>query len=162
MLTSWLLTASFSTSDFFNGETVRFTGSPPIGFSFNAAPVQISLINSTPTLTIGEAPIVNEGGSAVFPVTLSIAAPAGGVTVTYSTVDETATAGSDYTAKVSQTISIAAGQSTGSITVITQTDDVAEGTEAFKVSITAATGAAIVDGKVCGHDSQRERERSRV
>ena len=61
------------------------------------APVRVRIIDDdvAPTITIGDAR-VTEGVTAEFTVTLSSAAT-GAVTVSYATVDGTATAGADYT-----------------------------------------------------------------
>ena len=53
-----------------------------------------------------------------FPVTLSIAAPAGGVTLTYSTANVTATAGSDYVVVVAGSVNATLGNSSATGTII--------------------------------------------
>ncbi len=75
----------------------------------------------------------------MFPVVLS-AAQAGTTVVTYHTVDGTATAGADYAAK-SGSLSIAAGRTSGTITVTVNGDLVDEGEESLDLVIDSVTGA---------------------
>jgi hypothetical protein len=100
---------------------------------------------AAPTVSIGDATVV-EGNSgtqnAVFTVTLS--APRSTATpVQYETSDGTASAGSDYTAKLGTT-SIAAGAVSGKISIPVKGDTKPEGTETFNVNITG-TGSSGVD-----------------
>ncbi len=93
----------------------------------------------------------NEGHSgnsnAVFTVSLSAPAPAGGVTFDIATAPGTATAGSDYlhTALTAQTIP--PGSSTYSFTVPIIGDTDFEPDETFFVTITNAVGASVQDGQ---------------
>jgi len=68
------------------------------------------------TISILDASGNNLSGTMVFTVTLSAPADAGGVTVQYATNDNTATAGSDYTA-TSGTLTFAEGESTKTISI---------------------------------------------
>ena len=101
-----------------------------------------------PTLNIGDATVAEAGGSAQFEVTLSEAI-SDEVTVAYATSDETARAGRDYTAS-SGTLTIAAGDTTGTISVPVLDDEAVEGDETFTVRLSGASGAAIVDGEGVG------------
>ena len=101
-----------------------------------------------PTLSIGDATVAEGGGSAQFTVTLSEASGAE-VTVVYATSDETARASRDYTAS-SGTLTIAAGSTTGMISVLVLDDEVVEGDETFTVVLSGASGATIVDGEGVG------------
>jgi ELWxxDGT repeat protein len=105
----------------------------------------------TPTLSISDVP-VTEGNAgtraAAFTVTLS-APPAQPATVQYATVNGTATAGSDYQAR-SGTLTIPAGQTTGTITVLVIGDRLPEPNETFFVNLSAATNAIIVDSQAVG------------
>ena len=80
------------------------------------------------------------------------------VSVAYTTSNDTATAGSDYTAK-SGTLSFAAGQKTATITVPILNDATAESPEAFDVAISNPTGGALVgsvaSAKVTIYDGKR-------
>jgi len=99
-----------------------------------------------PVVSVGNASIVegNVGTSVLnFPVTLSIAAPAGGVTLTYSTANGTATAGSDYVAVAAGSVTIPAGALTGSLPVTINGDTVVEPDETLTVAINGATNATL-------------------
>jgi hypothetical protein len=71
------------------------------------------------------------------------------VTVQYATANGTATAGSDYQAR-SGTLSIPAGQTTGTITVLIIGDRLPEPNETFFVNLSGATNATIADGQGIG------------
>jgi hypothetical protein len=71
------------------------------------------------------------------------------VTVVYATANGTATAGSDYHA-ASGTLTIPAGQTTGTITVLVNGDRVAEPNETFFVNLSCPTNATIADGQGVG------------
>ncbi len=79
-------------------------------------------------------PRVNNGQ---FTLTLSEAAPDGGLAVNY-TVSGTATAGQDYTA-LPGTVTIAAGQTTALLDIIPVTDAITEGNESVIISLTDET-----------------------
>ena len=95
---------------------------------------------------------VTEGNTgttnAVFNVTLS---PASGqtVTVSYSTANGSATAGSDYVA-TSGTLTFNPGDTTKTITVAVNGDTVVESNETFFVNLTTAINATIADGQGIG------------
>jgi hypothetical protein len=101
-----------------------------------------------PSLKIGDA-TVPEGNTgtalAIFTVTLS-APSAQPVTVPYATANGTATAGSDYQAR-SGTLTIPAGQTSGTITVPVIGDRLGEPDETFVVTLSGATNATIADGQ---------------
>ncbi|WP_431778819.1 carbohydrate binding domain-containing protein [Microbacterium aurantiacum] len=84
---------------------------------------------------------VTEGEDAVIPVRLS-AASASEVTVSVSTQDGSAVAGTDYTA-VTETLTLAAGEQDAQITVPTTGDDVARGNRSFAVVLSDASGATL-------------------
>ncbi|MGQ3199686.1 carbohydrate binding domain-containing protein [Microbacterium aurantiacum] len=84
---------------------------------------------------------VTEGEDAVIPVRLS-AASASEVTVSVSTEDGSAVAGTDYTA-VTETLTLAAGEQDAQITVPTTGDDVARGNRSFAVVLSDASGATL-------------------
>ena len=89
---------------------------------------------------------VEEGDPATFEVTL-LRQAAQEVEVTWSTSDGTATAGEDYTAVVAGTLSIAAGQSSGMLTVSTLDDALDEiRAETLDVRLDSVSGGtAVVD-----------------
>lgn len=96
------------------------------------------------TVTEGNTGSVN----ALFIVTLSFAYDEA-VTVPYATADGTATAGSDYEA-ASGTLTIPAGQTTGTITVLVNGDRLAEPNETFFVHLSSPTNATMADGQGLG------------
>jgi hypothetical protein len=93
-----------------------------------------------------------EGNSdtTAFVFTVRLSAPSNQtVSVNYATADGTATAGSDYQA-TSGTLTIPAGQTTGTIIVLVNGDTAAEANEAFFVSLSSPTNATIADGQGVG------------
>jgi len=98
-----------------------------------------------PAISVGDAATITEGNmgtlNATFTVTLSKPSTAA-VTVSYATSDVTATAGSDYVAKTG-TLTIPAGQTSGTFTVAVMGDRIVESTETFAVELTSATNATI-------------------
>jgi Ca2+-binding RTX toxin-like protein len=95
----------------------------------------ISLVEGTSGVT----------GTAVFLVTLSQPS-SGTVTVTYTTTDGSATAGSDYTA-VSGTLQFAPGVTSMSVAVPVLGDTLDESNENFFLQILTSNGAFVVDGQ---------------
>ena len=95
------------------------------------------------TVSIGDAQRM-EGNSAsaplLFPVTLNQASPVA-VKVSYSTVDDTATAGSDYVAKTGS-VTIPIGATSAAISVAVKGDTVVESDENFRVELTGVTPAS--------------------
>jgi hypothetical protein len=81
--------------------------------------------------------------SAVFTVSLSTTLVQT-VTVGYATVDGTATAGSDYTARTG-TLTFAPGTTTQSVTVPVTGDNLDENDETFNLTLSGAVGATIED-----------------
>ena len=101
----------------------------------------------TATVAAGT-PRVAEGVTAVFTVTLSGGTTSAATEVAYTT-GGTATSGTDYTAPytgASGTLTIAAGESTGTLAIATLDDMVAEADETLSVTLSAVstTGAASV------------------
>ena len=94
-------------------------------------------------LAIDDAPAVVEGGTAEFVVRLS-AVSGVAVTVDYETVDGTALAGSDYTAR-SGTLTFTAGQTMMTISVPTTDDSEQESEEGFTVVLSNPSGAGLND-----------------
>jgi Calx-beta domain/FG-GAP-like repeat len=106
---------------------------------------------TTPSITISDL-TVTEGNAgtraANFTVTLS-AASSQPVTVNYATANGSASAGSDYQA-TSGTLTIPAGQTTGTITVLVNGDRLVEPSETFFVNLSSPTNATIADGQGLG------------
>jgi Calx-beta domain/Beta-propeller repeat len=93
-----------------------------------------------------------EGHSGTTQLTFTISlssASSQAVTVAYATANGTASAGSDYQA-ASGTLTIPAGQTTGTITVLVNGDRLGEPNESFFVNLSGATNATILDGQGVG------------
>jgi predicted extracellular nuclease len=105
----------------------------------------------TPNLSINDVS-ANEGNAGTtsfdFTVTLSSAAGPGGVTFDIATQDNSATAGSDYTANSLTGQTIPEGSSNYAFSVLVNGDtDSAEPEETFFVNVTNVTGANVTDGQ---------------
>lgn len=103
-----------------------------------------------PSISINNVTVV-EGGSgtttnAGFTLSLSAAA-AQATTVTAVTANGTATAGSDYTALASTTVTFAAGETKKTLNVPVLGDTRAEGNETFLVNLSAPVGAVLGDAQ---------------
>ena len=125
--------------------TVHATAS---GLTIADAEVTITDDDALPELTIADASVA-EGEKAQFAVTLD-AASGRAVTVQWTTGDDgadgakQATADTDYTAQTTaQTLTIAAGSTTGTIEVQTTKDTIAEDAETFTVTLASPTNATL-------------------
>ena len=110
---------------------------------------QQGVVPSLPTVSISAvAPGAEDSGKITFNLSLSQASTQD-VTVNFSTVDHTATAGSDYVAKV-QSLTFLAGQTTKSFDVSLLNDTAGERHEDFTVHINSVTNAKIGTGVATG------------
>ena len=120
------------------------------GYASVSASLPVTTSDDEAVVTVGAASAA-EGSAVQFTVTLPEAAPAGGVTVDYSTSDgrgestdvgyQIAAAGSDYTAAPDNAgITIAQGQSSGTISIATTNDNSYEGDHHFTLTLDAAGG----------------------
>ena len=103
---------------------------------------------SAPGLTIGDASVTEADTTSVmasFTVSLS-GASTSTVTVPYSTSNDTATAGSDYTG-TSATLTFTAGQTVKTVPVAVLGDTLDEPNETFFVNLGTPSGATISDGQ---------------
>lgn len=98
-----------------------------------------------PSISISDATVNESDGSASVTVTLSWVYSSD-VTVQYATANNSAIAGSDYTA-VSGTLTIAAGQTTGVITIPILNDNLSEADESLTVNLTNPTNGTIADSQ---------------
>ncbi len=87
---------------------------------------------------------VTEGGRVEFTVSLD-KTWGEDVTLTWDTSDGTATDGSDYTGQTGQTLTIAAGQQSATITVQTADDSDDETDETFTITLSSPTNATLGD-----------------
>ena len=104
-----------------------------------------------PSISIDDASVV-EGNSGttplVFQVTLSRPVT-WNVSVAYATADETAKAGSDYTA-AKGTVTLAPGETTKTLEAQVNGDTVSESDETLTISLSRAANATIADGSATG------------
>ncbi|MBY0324701.1 MAG: cellulase family glycosylhydrolase [Reyranella sp.] len=127
-------------------------GTTATGFTLNGAtstPTPPPVV--VPTLSIDDASIA-EGDSGTSQLTFTVKlsqAATGPVTVSYSTANGTATAGSDYSA-LTGTLTFAAGETTKTITVPITGDTAVEANETFTVNLANPSGATIADGAATG------------
>ena len=98
---------------------------------------------SSPPVSVRDEVVDESAGTAVVPVILG-AASASTITVGYTTVSGTATAGADFTA-VSGTLTFGAGETAHNIVVPIIDDSVAEQPETFTVVLSNPTNATISD-----------------
>ena len=116
----------------------------------NPTAATLGTATGTATLTDNDAPpvlsiddvSVTEGDTAQFTITLD-AVSSKDVTVAWTTADGTAVAGSDYTARTGQTVTLAAGQQSATITVATTDDSLDETDETFTVTLSNPTAATL-------------------
>lgn len=103
-----------------------------------------------PNITVNDVSL-SEGNAgsnnATVTVSLDAPAPAGGVSVDYSTADISATVADNDYANTVGTLNIAAGALTGVIIVPINGDLVFESDETFAVNLGAATGAVVADNQ---------------
>ncbi|HEX7723154.1 MAG TPA: Calx-beta domain-containing protein [Pyrinomonadaceae bacterium] len=124
------------------------SGAPPRNSSS-----AINDCNAPPNLTINDVALTEGNGGTrlfTFTVTLSKPALAGGVTFDIATANDTAAAGSDYSANSANGVSIGAGSQTATFDVTVNGDTTVEADETFFVNVTNVTGATVVDGQGVG------------
>lgn len=139
------LVATSTTGTVNNGQTVS-TSFDPAGNRTNYTVTGASGAPVAPVVSIGNAMAI-EGGSLNFPLSLT-ATSTSAISVTYSTSNGTALAGSDYMAVASGTATIPAGQTSATINIATVDDSVQESTEAMSVTISSPTGGATLGNSI--------------
>ena len=107
-----------------------------------------------PVLSIGDVTVAEDGAAAVFTVSLDVASGET-VTVDYATADDTAVAGSDYTAATG-TLTFDPGDLSETFSVSIGDDSIGEGSEAFTVTLSNASNASIGDGSATGTITDNE------
>ncbi len=111
----------------------------------------VTIVNDDPRISISDVTL-KEGNSGTtnFDFTVSLSAASGQpVTVNYATADDTAAGGSDYVAKTG-TLTIPAGQTSGTISVLVNGDRLGEWDETFFVNLSGPTNGFIADGQGVG------------
>jgi hypothetical protein len=98
------------------------------------------------------------GGTTIATVTVTLTSTASPVTVDWTTADGTAVAGQDYTA-ASGTLSFAAGETSKTIAIDITPDALWEASESFRITLSNAVGAPVVDSSgsvTIGNDDARD------
>ncbi len=85
-----------------------------------------------------------------FTVSLNAPAPAGGATVDYATSNGSATAGSDYTAISTTTLSFLAGESSKTVDITITSDQIVEIDETLTLTLSNPTGTNVIIGDSTG------------
>ena len=134
-------------------ETVQFSLSSPVNAVLADATAVGTILNddTAPSLTLSDASVTEgDAGQQVLSFTLTQSAVSGlDTTVSYTTVDGTASAGEDYTSS-SGTATIAAGSTTATIQVNVSGDTLNEPDETLQVVLSAPQNASIADGTGVG------------
>jgi hypothetical protein len=145
------------TGDFLNegDETFTVTLASPFNADLDpgATATTGTILNDDagPKLSVADASVA-EGSSGTTPLSFALTmtpASASDVTVDYATADGSAAAGSDYVAATG-TLTILAGQTSGSITVDVTGDTAVEPAETFTLTLSNPVGAKIVTGIATG------------
>ena len=107
-----------------------------------------AILDDDPNLSIADVSLAEGNGTArVASLTVTMSDQSSqDVTVNWTTVNDTATAGSDYGAS-SGTLTIPAGQTTGRIRIVVRSDTVVEPDERFKVELSFPTNASLRDAR---------------
>ena len=138
------LTVAGGASVWIRWNDVNATGADD-GLSIDDVSITAQGTGSAVAASVNDVSIIEgNGGStnAVFTVTLS-AASIGGQSVTFTTSDGTATAGSDYTA-ITQVLNFNAGETSQTVNVAVIGDTANEPNETFNVTLSAATNGLVL------------------
>ncbi|HEX6704731.1 MAG TPA: Calx-beta domain-containing protein [Albitalea sp.] len=164
--------AQTSTLTFAPGETTKVVQIPVLG-GLVAEPIELLTLNllnavnatiarpfaigsivdndatsGTPGVSVSDGIVHESAARAAFTVTLDKPSTSQ-VTVSYVTADGNATAGLDYDAQATQTLSFAPGETAKTVYVDLRDDTAAEGPEFFDLVLSGAVNASIVDAR--GH-----------
>ena len=114
------------------------------GGGSDARPEPAPIVSLSGVKSLSEATVTNDANIAIYSVTLDKASDVDTsvtVTVTPGSAD-----GGDYTAPITQTVTIPAGQTSTDFSVPIVNDDIYEGAESFQVAITSiSSGRATID-----------------
>jgi len=140
--TTSVLRASNGCTDSDNNSSDFATGSPnprntssPINLCTQASTVSVSAGNN----------MAEPATNGTFNITLSSAAPAGGVTINYS-LSGIAVLNTDYTDPQGGSITITQGNSSGTVTLNVMDDPTVEGTETIIITLNSATNGYTASG----------------
>lgn len=137
-------------------ENFQLVLSTPVGLVIDDNEATATIVNDdspAPEVSVADVSVIEGSGlskNLVFTVQLS--APAqGSVSLKYKTVNGTAVASSDYTAKALTTLSFSKGNTSKTVTVSVKSDKVDEADENFELALSdASAGLSIVDGTATG------------
>ena len=117
----------------------------------HSATVTIGDDDEVPNVSVADVSVVEGAGDAVVVFTLS--APSGrDVTVEYGMVDGEAAGGSDYTS-VAGSVTIAAGEASGAVSVAVADDELDEADETFTVTIAGVANASLDPDDASSHSA---------
>ena len=140
------------------GETINigFNGIPASNgitapTNYNLSGSNIGETGASPQLSVSDSSIVEgDDGQSYLTYTVNLdSASDEAVTVDFATADGTAIAGEDYVAN-SGTLAFAAGETSKTIQIAINGDDVTETDEAFSLNLSNASGATITDAQAIG------------
>ncbi|KAA1421815.1 hypothetical protein F0U44_05975 [Nocardioides humilatus] len=129
-------------------ETLRLNLSAPVGATIGDASGTATIVNDDAAYIAVDDAVVVEGSSGTKSITFTLtrSGRTGGTSsVKVATANDTATAGSDYTALPPTVVSFAAGQTTRSVTVTVQGDTAIEDDETLKLNLSVPVRATIID-----------------
>lgn len=108
--------------------------------------------DTAPTISVDDVSIAEgNSGTKALTFTVSLSAASGlPASVTVNTADDTALAGSDYTAISNQLVSFSAGQTSKTVSVTISGDTTYESDEGFFLNLSGASGATIADQQGIG------------
>ena len=137
----------------FNAVLSAVTGADPAGPGADTAGVGTILDDDSRTLSISDAVVV-EGDTGqsdlIFTVTLNQAHPSSNVTVTVNTNSGTAAQNIDFADVVDQVVTFLPGETSKQVIVKVNGDFDIEGDETLTATLSAATGAQIIDSSGTG------------
>ncbi|WDS35578.1 Calx-beta domain-containing protein [Pseudoxanthomonas sp.] len=125
-----------------NDNAADFSTGTPVPRN-GATTASICGASGTPLLSIADASGDEGAGPLTFTISLTQPAPAGGITVDWSTADGTANAGSDYVA-ASGSVTLAEGETSTTVSVTLIDDAITESDETFTVTLTNLVGEALL------------------
>ena len=130
-------------------ETFSVNLSSPTGATISDATGVATVVDDdAPTYLSVSDVSVTEGNAGTTPATFTVTRSgntAVGVSVKYATANASATAGSDYTALASTTLSFAAGETSKTVAADVTGDTAAEANETFNLNLSSPVGATISD-----------------
>lgn len=125
--------------------TVTLSNASVGTISTTAQSLTITDDDAAPTISVNNVSVDEGAGTTTFTVSLS-AASGKAISIDYATADDTATAGSDYTAS-SGTLNFAAGETSKTLTINIAEDSTDEINETFNLNLNNPTNTTIANGQ---------------